>query len=446
MSPTRDVSQPTTTSRRIFLQRLAAVGALGAGGYAASRSIGSSNGLPGSLRPGADGFRPGSTASPAAAADPAAAGRRVPGAIDDRILVIVDLQGGNDGLSTLVPAGDGRYYDLRPDLGVPDDEVLALGDDVGLHPSLSRLHKRGVTTVEGVGPIDGDLSHFAMTERWQRGDADGTNAYRTGFFGRLLDTIDDGSPLVGVSLAGTSPYLLSEHAAALSLDGMNTLDTFYPHEWGDSQAWLAGIEAFASAPAVGRSDLGSQINTAYRELLDLGPKVTSNDDDVDWDDPLLAEGGDLGSQMYLASRLLDADVGVRIIYAALGGFDTHQDHFYTQASNLEQVDIAIDGFLRLSEDAGRGDKVVVATVSEFGRRVGENGSGLDHGTASTMLLAGPLENRRLGERPDLTNLDDDGNMAVTVGFDRYLASLAEEWLGVEAASVLANDPEPLGLL
>lgn len=89
--------------------------------------------------------------------------------------------------------------------------------------------------------------------------------------------------------------------------------------------------------------------------------------------------------------------------------------------------------------------MVVATVSEFGRRVPENDSGLDHGVASTMLVAGPVADRRAGERPSLDDLNDDDNLRTAIGFDRYLASLAQEWLGVEAASVLPGEPRPLGL-
>lgn len=91
-------------------------------------------------------------------------------------------------------------------------------------------------------------------------------------------------------------------------------------------------------------------------------------------------------------------------------------------------------------------EVLVATTSEFGRRVGENDGGLDHRNASTMLVAGPIEGQRLGEPTSLTELDADENLVTTMGFDRYLASLAEEWLGVEAASVLPGEPETIGLV
>lgn len=443
------ISSQELTDRRTFLRRLAAVSAFGASGYALARVGGSGPAAPGNE----SAFRPTSAATTDAGASipPEAIGGRLrDDAVGDRVLVIVDLQGGNDGLSTLVPAGDSRYYDLRPTLGVPDADVLSLDDEVGLHPSLARLHRRGVTTVEGVGPISGDLSHFAMTERWQRGDVDGTNPYRTGFLGRLIDTLDDGSPLVGVSLAGPTPYLQSQQAAALSLTDFDSLSAFQTHDWDDSRAWLSGLDRLIEGTDPNRStpsgDLAAVAGRAYRDLMNLAPRLDV-EEGIDWEHPMLADGGELGRELYLAAALLDADVGVRVVYTAISGFDTHQDHQWVQADNLSQVDAAVDGFLDLMETSGRADDVVVATVTEFGRRVGENDSGLDHGTASTMLVAGSgVSDRRAGDRPDLGALDDDGNLAVTVGLDRYLAGLAEEWLGIEATSVLAGEPEPIGLL
>jgi len=443
-TPDTKIRRRTGTSRRTFLRQLAAVSALGVGGAAAARSF---DWLP-KPPPSPEGFEQNGHSTPPQsphAGGDEAIGRLLPGAVDERILVVVDLQGGNDGLSTLVPAGDGRYYDLRPTLAIAADEVLSLDNEVGLHPSLARLHRRGITTVEGVGPQNGDLSHFAMTERWQRGDPSGSSRYRTGFLGRLIDAVDDGSPLVGVSMAGPTPYLLSQRASALSLEGLEPLDVFRRHDWDEARAWIGGVEGFAGGSPDHPSELEVLVAQGYGDLLDLAPKVNV-DNEVDWDHQMLAEGGELGRQLYLASELLTAQLGVRVVYTAMSGFDTHQNHRWAEAENLGQVDAAVEGFLQRVEATGLADRVLVATITEFGRRAGENDSGLDHGTASTMIMAGPVADQRAGERPDLSVLDDDGNVGITVGFDRYLASLAQEWMGVEAGSVLPDDPEPLGLI
>lgn len=367
-------------------------------------------------------------------------GRRLDGAVDSRILVLVDLQGGNDGLSTVVPAGSGRYYDLRPDLGVED--ALEIDDEVGLHPNLARLHARGVATVEGVGPVDGDLSHFAMAARWERGDVDGQHALRTGFLGRLADTLDDGSPLVGASMGGPTSWLTNSTAATLSLGGRSDLWFLQPTDWNEAAAFQAGLRRLGD----GREGRAGLISHSHTQLLDLAAALPEQgDDEIDWEQPMLSEGGELGQQLFLAADLIEADLGMRIVYARIGGFDTHDSHQWEHPQLMGQVDAAIDGFLNRMDEAGRADDVLVATTSEFGRRVPENGRGLDHGAASSMLLAGAVPSGRFGEPSPLDDLDDDDNLRVTVPFDRYLGTLAESWLGVEAASVLPSEPDVLDI-
>jgi len=446
ISPSRAGGAVPAATRRQFLQRLAAVGAVTAGasvlaGCARSNEVagGTASGRTASGGTVAGNGSGGPT--PGASADQSAAGRLLRGAVDGRILVVVNLEGGNDGLSTLIPAAAASYHDLRPRLAIPDGEVLGLDDRVGLHPSLGRLHKRGIATVEGVGPIDGDLSHFSMTERWERGDATGSNSLRTGFLGRLTDALDDGSPLVGLSLVGPTPTLTNSQAATLSLDDRNQLWFLNNSEWAEATAFQEGIRTLSS----NREGGAEALSESYGELLDLAAQLPEVDEEIDWDQPMLSEGGYLGQQLYLAADLIEANVGMRVVYASIGGFDTHDGHEWQHPELLAEVDAAVDGFLERVDDAGAADRVLVATISEFGRRVPESGTGLDHGSASTMLLAGPIANKRFGEPPPLDDLDDD-NLRVTVGFDRYLASLAEEWLGVEASSVLPNQPVPLGLL
>lgn len=430
-------------SRRRFLQSLGAVGAVTAGGgalFAASRS--NADEAP----PNALGVELSDRSGGALTEDAAGpTGRLLPGAVENRVLVIVDLQGGNDGLSTLVPAGAGRYYDLRPSLAVPDDEVLALDDEVGLHPSLERLHRRGITTVEGVGPVDGDLSHFAMTERWERGDVTGEHNVRTGFLGRLTDAVDDGSPLVGASLRGPTAHLITNRAATMALTGPDDLWYLKPDDWSEVMAFQEGLQRFGPFPD---NDLSQRVVDSYADLSALATDLGADDEsnEIDWDDPMISDGGQLGQNLHFAADLIAADVGLRVVYAADGDYDTHQNHQWRQADNLSRLDAAVDGFLDRADDLGFADRVLVATISEFGRRVPENDSGLDHGSASTMLLAGPVGNRRLGQRPDIEDLDEDDNLRVSIGFDRYLGGLAQDWLGVEAASVLPGETEPLAIL
>ena len=264
---------------------------------------------------------------------------------------------------------------------------------------------------------------------------------RTGFLGRLADTLDDGSPLVGLSLMGPTPHLLSHQAATMALSGPDDLWFLEPSDWTDALAYQSGLKQFQ-----GSDELSNMIVESYGQLGSLALDLNTESEELDWDLPMIAEGGQLGQDLHFAADAIAANVGVRVVYTANGSYDTHSNHNWQQADNLSQVDAAVDGFLTRADDLGFADRVLVATVSEFGRRVAENDSGLDHGSASTMVVAGAVGNARLGERPSLSDLDDDDNLRVALGFDRYLASLAEEWLGVEAASVLPGEPETLDLI
>ncbi len=411
----------TSKSRRLFLQQAGAAGLLTAcstGARPAVLNSSSSNG-PSELEASSD-----------------LAPRVMPGAVDNRILVVVHLDGGNDGPSMIVPADDAAYYDQRPNLAVDSDEVIPLDDRLGLAPGLAPLAGRSLTTVEGVGPIGGDLSHFAMTRRWEQGDADGKNHLRTGFLGRLADALDDGSPLVGVATGGISPAMLSTHASTMSMTSPDQM-WFLQDDWDAVAAYQRQLQMFGEGKA------SESLNQLYR----LAQETRNVDDsEVDWESPMLSDGGELGRQLFMAAGFIEADVGIRIVQATLGGFDTHDNHQWQHADLMTKLGAAVGGFLDLADEKGFADRVLVATTSEFGRRVGENDGGLDHGSASTMLVAGPVEHQRLGEPTSLTELDADDNLQTTMGFDRYLASLAQEWLGVEAASVLPGNPEPIGLV
>ena len=142
--------------------------------------------------------------------------------------------------------------------------------------------------------------------------------------------------------------------------------------------------------------------------------------------------------------MLAAGLGVRVVHVPFDAdFDTHEGHRDRHDELMRDLDASLDAFLTDLDAAGLADRVLVATTSEFGRRPEETGEGgLDHGTASTMLLAGPVDAARLGEPVDYGRLDDDGNVGATVSFDRYQATLAE-WLGVPPGDVLDSAPEPL---
>lgn len=373
------------------------------------------------------------------AAGPAATRPQPVAPAGQRALVVVELSGGNDGLSTAPPLESRRLRELRPTIAHEDGELLDLGDGTGLHPALGRLHERGLRVVQGVGSAAPDGSHFEMLRRWWAGDQDGTARPTTGFLGRLCDALDDGAPVTGVSIGGAStPALLAERAGTIGLPDpgwlwwLDATDDPWLSTYGDALADMAEPDpADGAVLALARGGLGGglQVSDLVREV----PDATGY------------PGSELGAKLALAAHLVAADVGVRVVHLTMGGdFDTHEGHRGRHDALLAELDEGLGHFLADLEARGVDDRVLVATTSEFGRRPEENDSGgLDHGAASVALVAGAIEAGMAGAVPSLSELDDDGNLVATTPLDRYYATLAETWFEVPADAVLAGAPTPL---
>ncbi len=357
-----------------------------------------------------------------------------------RTLVIIELQGGHDGLDTLIPYSNGRYFDLRGDLAVDPATVLDLDAEMGLNASLAAFYARNGAVLEGVGMPDPDLSHFESMRRWWAGDMTGRSTVGTGFLGRLCDQLSQDEPVTGISIGrSAAPALRSETAVTLSV----------PDPWSGGwllsedpliQAARAGLTAMAlPSEEPGLAGLSRANTTKALDFLDYLQGLSDNDSD----DGDTFPGSEIGYQLMTCARLLNSDAGVRVIHVPWGSFDTHDEHRWSHDAQLLELDEALAAFHQRLDETGLGDTTLVATTSEFGRRPEANAAGTDHGTASTMLLSGPVIGGRHGEAPLLGDLDPDGNLKATVGFDRYYATLAESWFGVPSADVLPNSPEPI---
>ena len=360
-----------------------------------------------------------------------------------RLLVVVEMGGGNDGLSMIVPYGMGAYYDLRQSTGIGADRVLAIDDEVGYPDTMPGLHRRGAAIVQGVGSPVPDGSHFEMMARWWAGDTTRLGTYDTGFLGRLADAIGDpAAAAVAVSTGGGNhPALIARLAATM---GISSLDAAgYLAGASDDDVLLRSFQRGLAAMASGDSDaLVARLRAANRQAIGFAETIIEGDDHEGEDG---YPDSDLGRSLALATRLFTADTGVRIVHVPMGGdFDTHEGHVDRHAELMRTFDEAVNAFLDDLAAQDLADRVLIMTTSEFGRRARDNGSsGLDHGTASNTLLLGPVNAGRYGEQPSLTSLDADDNFVATVGFDQYYATVAESWFGVPASDVLARDARPI---
>ncbi|WP_376794999.1 DUF1501 domain-containing protein [Thermogemmatispora sp.] len=370
-------------------------------------------------------------------------GGRLAQAASQRTLIVVQLAGGNDGLNTVIPYTDSHYYQRRPTLAIKEGQVLPLDQRLGLHPEMTGLKKLWdgghLAVVEGVGYPNQSLSHFQAMDIWQTLDLSGNG--RQGWLGKLVAGLvdQDGHPFKALEIGSQTALALSslttqvptlsslsayrinadpaDHDGGVSrLQALLKLYNSYPR----SAPYAALLEATALDAQEGTRRL-HQVANAYKPAVDYpqGP---------------FAEG------LKILAEVIANDLGLRVGYITLGGFDTHANQQETHAQLVKTLSEGLYAFYTDLALHGKADQVVIMTWSEFGRRVEENGSlGTDHGTAAPMFIVGSAVNRGIfGEPPSLTNLDENGNLKYTVDFRSVYATVLERWMGASARDVLGG--------
>jgi len=361
----------------------------------------------------------------------------------ERILVVVELTGGCDGLNTVAPVGDDAYAKARPKLAIDPDEALRLDDVFSLHPRLIGLHdlwKRDrLAIVHGCGYPDPDRSHFTSMRYWHT--AAPHHAEPRGWIGRYADATWPGGRTAGlVNLAGQeSPAIRSFEQAPIVFDdpakyqrlGNAASEDLYQKlsGAGASRRDMLGFVRHIAATARATSQSVRAATAAYRTPVHYGAGFVP-----------LARG------LRNVAALLHADFPARVYYVATPGWDTHS----AQTSRHDNLHLylgdALEAFQKDLDRQGREASVMTLVFTEFGRRVAENASGgTDHGTATPMMWIGQHARPGLhGAAPSLTELDDPGDLIFTTDFRRVYASVLESWLGVpDAAAILGDHYAPL---
>jgi uncharacterized protein (DUF1501 family) len=366
------------------------------------------------------------------------------------ILVVVQLSGGNDGLNTVVPYADPLYRQLRPQLAVPEGEVLPLDGAVALHPALAPLKARfdagQLAVVRGVGYPNPDRSHFRSMDIWQTAEP---AAYaRSGWLGRYLAgcTCGEQGQAPAVSIGQNLPRAFwTESLFVPALTNLNgyrfQTDPRWPADRAAQIRTLQALDARHEALRPYAEFLGQQSLNALASADELGRVAGTWTTPVGYPDTPFAQG------LRLIGQLIAGDLGARIYYVQLGGFDTHANQKNTHQRLLETLAGGLDAFQQDLEAMGKADQVLTMTFSEFGRRVRENGSqGTDHGTAEPMFLLGAgLRSGLYGAQPPLDDLDN-GDLRYQVDFRAVYATVLERWLGGNAEPVLGAPYAPLDFL
>ncbi len=367
-----------------------------------------------------------------------------------RVLVVVQMSGGNDALNTVIPH-DGRYHDVRPKLGIADDKLVALSGEssVGLHPALQPLvplwDAHQLAVVPGVGFATDSRSHFESLASWWTASPD--HKLSTGWIGRWLDATSAATdnPLVAISLGGGAvPALTSDHSQATAVNSLQGFKLFTPR--GTNPARLA--QAFAAMATPAPTDtLLAQAQAAVPAALravDVLSKA-SQDTSVEGDDPDPAATGPITSGLEAAANLIDLDLGARVLLVSAAGFDTHANQTDTHQRLLTDLANGVSTFFKSLTQKGSADRVLLMTTSEFGRRAAENGSdGTDHGLGGVHFLAGPAVQGGLHGTVDLSKLTEGDLVVQTDTRSLYAAGL--DWLGGPSADVLDGHTDDLRLV
>jgi uncharacterized protein (DUF1501 family) len=360
---------------------------------------------------------------------------------DGRILVVVELNGGNDGINTVVPYADEGYAKHRRLLRLPKNQLLKINDRVGLHPSMrgagKLLDSGRLTLVQGVGYPNPNRSHFESMAIWQTARVEANQRNGLGWLGRGLDKVPaNGMPSAVFVSGGSMPVALQGRHAVAS--GLTRPEDFVLHLSEAKRTLADEPPANDLAAFVRRNSLDAYV------LADRMAEVMRIQDKKGSQYP----SSDLAEHLRLIARLIKASIGTRVYYTRQSGYDTHAGQLGTHAGLLQELSSALLAFLDDLAAAKTAERVVVLVFSEFGRTVAENASaGTDHGTSAPVFLAGPsVTARLLGETPSLLDLDPKhGDLRMALDFRQVYATVLQDWLGLPVKNVLAGDFEPLPL-
>jgi uncharacterized protein (DUF1501 family) len=344
---------------------------------------------------------------------------------DSRVLVVVELDGGNDAHNTVVPFADADYARLRPRLKQEPKTLVKLNDSVGLHSALKPLAKLleagRLAAIPGVGYPNPNRSHFESMSVWHTASFDAEDRKGYGWLGRAFD------PSAGqlYSIGGDVPTALrGRRSTAVAFNRADDL-------------LLSDRTAIPRTEGTGKDDLLDFVRRQAVDTLATADKLA-----------LLKEGSrsgypatPFGERLRLVSRLVQADLGARVYYTQQSGYDTHARQEFAHANLLGDFARSVAAFFADLKEAKLDDRVTLVSFSEFGRTIQENDSGgTDHGTAGAMFVAGPtVQGHLLGTMPSLTELEK-GEPKMTTDFRGVYRALLRGWLGLNVEAWAKDVP------
>jgi uncharacterized protein (DUF1501 family) len=371
----------------------------------------------------------------------------------ERVIVVLSLSGGNDGLNTLIPYSDANYYDYRPTLGIAEDQVLRINDEVGFHPSMvemKQIYDEGhMAVIQGVGYPKPNRSHFRSMDIWHTCEPD--KIVDEGWLGQTIRELDPNAEnvLSGVNFGRGLPRAMV--ASGVPVSSVGDLSTYGLLTGIEQDQRIQALEVFSRmyAPAIGAGPVTDYIWETGRaalkgaDILKVAPEMYSST--VEYGNNAIANGMKSIAQVHLA------DLGSRILYTTspYNVFDTHANEAAMHSRLLGEVSGAVADFNDDLREHGRGEEVILLVFSEFGRRARDNGGGTDHGTGSVCFVIGDqVKGGLYGEYPSLEDgdLEDGGDLLHNVDFRSVYATMLEKWIGLESRPIVRGNFEQLGFL
>jgi uncharacterized protein (DUF1501 family) len=382
---------------------------------------------------------------------------------DGPILVVVQMSGGNDGLSMVVPYADDAYHRARPTLAHGGSDVLKLNDYIGLNQNLTGikgLYDSGMASVlQGVGYPNPNRSHFRSMDIWQSGVPD-KEVVTSGWLGRFFDNTCAGEdPHAGVVLGETSPLAMKgEKTSPLAFDKAGN----YRYKGRDTASYSslnqAGVDSSPTTkPAAVAKAAPPKLITPDSQLEFL--TRTAMDARVSSDKVLSIVSGFQTSQQYpngsfgeglrTVAAMIRGGLPTKVYYVSLGGFDTHAGQAGRHDQLMKQLDAGVSAFWKDMKEQKNEQRVLMMCFSEFGRRVVQNASGgTDHGAAAPMFMFGPAIAKKagiVGRHPSLTDLDE-GDLKYGIDFRNVYASVLQNWLKTPSKPVLGRQFDPMPII
>ena len=352
----------------------------------------------------------------------------------NKVLVVLQFSGGNDGLNTVIPIRNDIYYKSRPKIGIEKDKTLLLTDEVGINPALSAFKELfddgGLGIMNGVGYPNPDRSHFRSMDIWQSA-SDSDKYIYTGWLGRYLDAQCNGC-------GKPTQALEVDDILSLALKGENNKGLAVKDP---RRLYSTSHEKYFKEINAAHENGEETVDYLYKTLSE----TLSSADYIFQQSRLhpssqIYPSTETGKNLKTISSLIMSDINTKVYYLSLGSFDTHVNQENQQKRLFTELNDAISAFVKDLRNNNRFQDVMIMTFSEFGRRVAQNASGgTDHGTANNMFfIGGGLKQKGLiNAMPDLNDLDE-GDLKHTVDFKNVYATVLRKWLDADDKKILGK--------